>query len=660
MSFPKKINVPSAVQERNNFPLNHVHQTTSDFGLTQVTEFMPLAPTDVVDIQLKSFAQLMPLIAPTMGNAKLIHRAFFVPFDFICADWKSYISNHSLNPDSALSQPNLPLLSSYLLKRLWLGLDNFSLSDSSKFNVLNVDSLGTWITKDNVHQHPSISSYFQEFFDLYSVYIVLNNGESEIPDFYDYDVVLHLDLTTYTEYHIYYRFTPLGKECWNIFNQIGYNVGVPSERAFDVIINDLPILPILALVKVFVDNFVDPRYNWSQFTTFFRMYTTEYWQVLELDEQCISIHDMLVLCSFAWFDNDLFTSAWQSHSSPSLNGLFKSFQIRDVNTDPQVTVDAPSNSVKDVKLHIPEVTDSTPHYGSLSQHMLDVLKSVTSYFTRNNIAGSRPIDVLLARFGAKQPEILANMSQYLGSYSAPVKISEVIAQSSGTDNQGSWNSLGDKGGQGTINSDGLFHIHFENKWFYGYLIVVSHIMPDIHYYQGLKPHVLMKEQFDFFTPEFDNLGSESMPKKVVFADLGRASDFTNDSVSYQPNSIFGFVPRYYSYKFGLDTLSGDFRLDRYMNSLRPYQMFRDVTGRGKDFVNDDVQNNYDFRIFSDKARENYDKMFISQDISEDHFVLIHNIACNANRPMAGVGKSLIGKIEGGRNMIALNPTGKKF
>lgn len=658
MQFPKKINTPSAVKERNNFPLSHVHQTTSDFGLTQVTEFMPLAPTDVVDINLKSFAQLLPLQVPTMGNAKLIHRAFFVPNDFICADWKSFISNHSLNPDSALSEPHLPLFLPEVLCRLWLGIEYNNISDTDKFNIVSNDDLLTWITKDNISDHRSITSYFSEFFDLYSVYILPSGSESEVPEYYDYSN----ELTVLEDhgYTIYYRFTPLGKECWNIFNQIGFNVGVPSSFAFTEILNNLPILPLLALVKVFVDNFVDPRYNWSQFTTFFRMYTSEYWAILTLQDKCFNIHDMLVLCSFAWFENDLFTSAWQSHSNPSLNGLFKSFSILDSKTDPSVNVAAYSNSNKDPNVAVPVNSSQQSPYGILSQHMLDVLKSVTSYFVRNNIAGSRPIDVLLARFGAKQPEILANMSQYLGSYSAPVKISEVIAHSSGTDNQGSWNALGDKGGQGTINSDGSFHIHFENKWFYGYLIVVSHIMPDIHYFQGLKPHVLMKEKFDFFTPEFDELGSEAMPKKVLFADMGRESDFTSSSFNYQPNSIFGFVPRYYSYKFGLDTLSGDFRLDRYMNSLRPYQMFREVTGRGKDFVDNDIQNNYDFRIFSDKARANYDKIFISQDISEDHFVLIHNIECNTNRPMAGVGKSLIGKIEGGRNMIALNPTGKKF
>lgn len=650
MSFPKKINVPSAVQERNNFPLNHVHQTTSDFGLTQITEIMPLAPTDVIDVKLKSFAQLLPLQVPTMGNANLIHRAFFVPFDFVSADWKSFISNHSLNPDSSSSTPSLSLFSSELLRRLFFGLVSETVTDFSQFNVVSNSDLLTWVSYDNLSEHSSISAYFSEFFDLYSVWI-RPSSSSELPDFFDYNSRVVLDPGGQT-YEIFYKFTPLGKQVWNLFIQLGYNIGVPSSKGFDMV-DSLPLLPLLSLVKIFVDNFVDPRYNWSEFSTLFRMYSSEYFDILDYDEQSRLIHDMFVFCSFAWFDNDLFTSAWQSHSNPSLNGLFKSFSINDSKTDPVVNVSTSTQSNKDPYL-------SPGGINQISQHMLDVLKSVTSYFTRNNIAGSRPIDVLLARFGAKQPEILANMSQYLGSFSAPVKITEVIAQSSGSDGQGSFNTLGDKGGQGTLNSDGSFNIHYENKWFYGYFIVVSHIMPDIHYYQGIKPHVLLKNQFDFFTPEFDNLGSEALPKKVLFADLGRDYDFNSESSSYAYNSIFGFVPRYYTYKFGFDSLSGDFRLDRYINSLRPYQMFREVTGRGKDFVNDDVQNNYYFRIFSDKARENYDKMFISQDISEDHFVLIHNIACNANRPMAGVGKSLIGKIEGGRNMIALNPTGKKF
>ena len=266
------------------------------------------------------------------------------------------------------------------------------------------------------------------------------------------------------------------------------------------------------------------------------MFTSEYWNTLSNYDRALSVHDMLVLIAFAWFDNDLFTSAWQSHANPSLNGLFRSFNVTDSTTTPVVDVDVKSSNEIDPHLRT---------QGNISQHMLDVLKAVTSYFTRNNVAGSRPIDVLLARFKVKQPEILARMSEYLGSFAAPVKISEIVASTAGADNEGNWNALGDKGGKGVISSDGNMHINFENKWFYGYFVVISHIMPDVRYYQGIKPHVLMSSRFDFYTPEFDELGSEAMPKKVLFADLGRATEMNEGAQNYEGNSIFGFVPRYY-------------------------------------------------------------------------------------------------------------------
>ena len=85
--FPNKVSTPSAIKDRNNFPLDCVHQTTSDFGLTQVTYMQPLVPTDKVNISIKSFAYLASMISPTMGAADLVQRAFFVPFDFICPDY---------------------------------------------------------------------------------------------------------------------------------------------------------------------------------------------------------------------------------------------------------------------------------------------------------------------------------------------------------------------------------------------------------------------------------------------------------------------------------------------------------------------------------------------------------------------------------------------
>lgn len=637
--FPNKVSVNTAVKHRNNFPVDFVHQTTSDFGLTQVTTIQPVVPTDVLDFNIVSRSKLLPLIKPAYGRVDLIHRAFFVPMDFICADWKSWISNHSLN-DSSLVVPGLPIVSAAELYELFFA-KSWVLA-LVRQGVMNIDS---W------------SDYDGNFKDLYSIQFSIHGYESFTPptDYtYKQERMFTSDLEEQSNgVDVYIKLTPLGKQVLNVFNQLGYNIGQPNSFSLNALNNDATWLPLFALTKIFTDYYVDPRYNWSEFTVFFRQFTNELWTQQTVESRALTIHDMLVLCAYGWFENDLFTSAWQGHTQAAVNGLFKSMNVtvQDTEYDEQAgnVVSVATNKNDDPLL---KRSQNGALY-ALSEHMLDVLHAVTSYFKRNNIAGSRPIDTLLARFGVHQPELLAGRCQYLGSYRAPITIGEVVANTSGSDGVNS-NILGERAGIGSINPNGSFNVHFESKFFYGFIIVVSHILPKTSYYQGIKPFVLQHDKFDFYTPEMDELGAEPLPNKVLYNDY----HYGNNPTGFVANGIFGFVPRYYAYKFGFDTLSGDFRLNQFYNSLHPYCMFRDLVDPDDQDIKD-LSNIADFRIFNDRKRAIYDKIFVNQSIDYDHFILLYTINGNFNRPMAGIGSSLLGKLDGGR-AVGMRPNGKYF
>lgn len=644
-TFPNKVSVKSAIKERNNFPLNCHHQTTSDFGLTQVTHILPLVPTDKVNLSISSFAYLASLISPTMGSCDLVQRAFFVPFDFVCADWKNLIAGRSNNQDSS-TIPTLPCFSIEIFDLLFHDIFGPTYQAEYHIGALNSNDINKWITKASDMRTSDVAANILNF-DLFDFYFTFHNNSTP-PSFFDYMHDEAWSISETVSYDVYFRFKPLGKIFYNLLIQLGYSVELGN--LFSTPADNMNLLALLSLVKVYVDYYVDPRYNWIDFSKFFREFTSDVNGFYSLDvlDQYRLIYDMLLLCSYSWFDNDLFTSSWQSHESPALNGMFKSVNISIEGAGASTSVIKNSSSAVDTRLQQPS------YIQSITEQMLTMLNAVSSYFKRNSIAGTRPIDILFARFGQHMPEIVSQRSQYLGSHRVPIDISSVLAQGAGTDGDGNTSVLGERAGRGTIQGK-PFNIRFENKYFYGYLMVISHIIPKTMYYQGVKPWNLNISAFDFFTPEMEEIGAEPIANAVLYSD----QQVSSDSFEFIRTGIFGYGPRYYQYKFGFDTLSGDFRLKRYRNSLRSYQMFRELT----DYENpdsNDLKNNSSFRQFSDKSRASYDKMFVSQDIQDDHFIINYVIECNANRPMKGIGSSLLGKIEGGKQSVGLRPNGKYF
>lgn len=677
-NYPQNVTIKTAVNARTNIPFNHKHVTTSDFGITHVTGLLPVVPTDVVDIDLRTFARMMPMLSPTMGDCSVVHRAFFIPHDFVSADFKSFITNQSLALNSVNAVPSIPSFSQQYLIDMFIGLRGFG---ENSIPAPITSQMNKWLT--SAIESNSFSQGFIPIFDLVDVWVTntRNGGEPATPpEAFDFgpNLFSRTDSTS-VDYAIFYRFKPLGKIVYNLLLQLGYSLpfgqyfttprydtsGTGTWYAFHGFVEgavwrplEFSLLPILSLLKVYIDYYADPRYNYNDFTQWFRLLNTEGWNQVHSQDKVNLIHDFLVFCAYMWYPNDLFTSAWLSQESAAPFNLMRNIQINDNNSF--VSGGGRGNITPagtQVENTYAGVNVSTSQSGAnlvrISQHLLDLLKSVSDFFKRNNMAGQRPIDQLLAKFGIHQPELLAGRSQYLGSFYAPVQISDVMATAAGSDNDGSTSVLGDYAGKGFVPSQDSFRIHYENKYFYGYIMIVSHIIPQVCYYEGIKPHTLQLDQFDFFTPEMEDTGTVPLPNAVVYDNaVVKGSKLRNDG-------IFGWVPRDYMYKFPIDSLTGDFRLKRYYESLRPFHMFRELTDFYEPNAND-IVNNQNFRIFDDKARAVYDKIFVSQSVDEDHFVIKNEFDININRPMQGIGRSLVGDLRGGSKEVSIRPNGKYF
>lgn len=163
------------------------------------------------------------------------------------------------------------------------------------------------------------------------------------------------------------------------------------------------------------------------------------------------------------------------------------------------------------------------------------------FLERNNIAGGRYIESILAHFGVLSPDRRLQRPAYLGGFSQPLQISEI--ETNANSNGENDNVVGDLAGKGkAFGNFGKFSCMATE---HGCVMVFMSIMPTAAYGQGLPRMFSRMEKFDFAFPEFQNIGEQAVKNKEIFL--------------YQvvPDGDFGYTPRYAEYKYLPDRYSGD-------------------------------------------------------------------------------------------------------
>jgi len=166
------------------------------------------------------------------------------------------------------------------------------------------------------------------------------------------------------------------------------------------------------------------------------------------------------------------------------------------------------------------------------------------FLERSMRGGARYVEHVLSFFGVKPNDSRMMRAEFLGGGKAPIVISEVLATFNNEDTDGA-TMYGH--GMSASNSAGFKSFFPEN----GYVLGILSVIPRTTYQQGVEKIWLRRDRFDFFYPQFAHLGEEAILSKEIYHDyLGTAQD--NDAV-------FGYTPRYSSYKYKPSTVHGDFR-----------------------------------------------------------------------------------------------------
>ena len=219
-----------------------------------------------------------------------------------------------------------------------------------------------------------------------------------------------------------------------------------------------------------------------------------------------------------------------------------------------------SNGSEFGSLEIPNASNSTSWSINSSFDVLALKRSEALQAWKQNTlrAGNMVDSNFRAHYGVEPRYEADNNVLFLGSFEAILDVNSVVANA---DTGGSTNgNVGDIAATGSAVLKGQ-EINFDCNDF-GVILTISSFVPESEYAANMIDRAnRLSEPFDFFTPEYQNIGLESVAGVDLDVNL-----FSNE-----PNKVLGFAPRYFMYKTAMDKVHGEFARVAYMVPNQPIE-----------------------------------------------------------------------------------------
>lgn len=603
----KNFSLPIGKPRNSYFDLSSQTITTGEFGQLVPVKIIEAVPGDHFNMNCGVFSRCASLVVPTFGHAKITNRAFFVPSRIIFKQWNEFISNKKALLEGDVINPAVPY---------------FTVGDLIKVLSDSVDDEQYFTTTKTID--PSFNASYNIGRDVY-----MNDSTSFI---------------TSTNHYIAFNFSYFGAYWIKVLTNLGYQFNWNTSIASELNVK-LNAMPLLSFLKVYIDYYLPSQYSTVD--------TSEVSKLIEHIYQygsAISPTQLLKLltnCPLA-YDADYFMSAWVSP-----NNVLGNSNIVNNNSNASYTftgVNSTSSPFGTNQVSSTSTSNGNSTNNSLSDKLMLMIQSVSNYVTRNNYAGSRAVEQILARFGVRIPDANLNRSYYLGGSSAPLQISDVTNVAQSEDNY-----LGDFGGK-ALAYDENFNINYDVKE-HGYLIILSTILPTVQYYQGRDRHISHLNQLDFYTPEFEKT-IQAIASSELYSSASNISEsgHLTDGNALSTN-VYGYTTRYAEYKRPSSCVSGDIRLKSRGQGLDAFHLMRTLPTPD---ANNVIKAQGNILYYEQKGTQ-YNRIFNIEENDYDHFYMIYNFNIKANRPMLSMSDSIYFDHDNGESGdVKTSPNGNNF
>lgn len=562
-----KVRVNVAVDHRSKLDVSGTHITTNNFMLLKPVYYRHMLPSESIHGNEHAEVRMQPLASPTWGKCRLNIRNFFVPYRQVFPNWDSfYYDTIGVNYNNASLVSDVPKFANDTFVKWFM-------SYSGAYGSLCIQK--TLTVTDTTYDFMYVNGNTTEYYVL--TYIGRN--------------VLSI------LYGLGYRIN------WNDTDQTNYNA-----------------LGLLCYAKVFTDWYANSQYlNSSEYINIQKLFKynnpTSGLVLVGSDFETILFFTMFVLYDG---QNEYITNAWDNPIAPNVGVGSVNFSVTDITT--------PGNTAANI-ISVHQTAEGTPFMKQGSsgsnnigtQYIHDMLKQLTDYVKRHQLVGAREAERALAAFGINLDSTKVNRSIFISTHTQDIEIGAVM---SNADTGTNISNLGDYAGAGYGQMSD--EIDFQTDEF-GMFIAVSSILPDSGIYQGIDRNNLHLDKSEFFIPEFDAAGVQSIAKREAY--MSANGNFGTGS---QYDESFGYCPRYSEYKVGRNFLTGLFLSPTSMVDVDNWHLFRQFKDIyfGNDIAN--LHHSMNFTRGTDATQ--YSRIFTDTSTDYDKFFMVFHFALQAISP----------------------------
>lgn len=580
----------TASRNRSNPNLSTTAVLTTDFFTPRVIYAHEFVPKEKWHVRVDSLTRCLPLNKPAYADIKANMRAFFVPMRCLYYQWDNWITNTNSGGDM-LSQ-----MFYFTTSDLIICLDTTAYSDPYKRVSLSFDSAAM---PDPTQGEPAGA-----------------------PSAYDYAYIDTYDDAQYQSGKAgrinYITLNARGRQIWSILSGLGYKFNTLRDvtnvlTSYNTDPNEKSAMPLLAYLKIWLDYYCNPRdtVNYKLANGFLNHY-------YKADDTFIgllgsyNLYDLFDLISTVDYSLDYFTSAFEHPYGPDPNSVVNQNVINDASAGNYLFASTQYNA--------PTVYQGSPNYNyTLTQYLDTGLHLLSDVLRRFQFAGLDTISRYLLQRGVKLRSEYNNRSIYIGHKESAFTISDVT--STGDSELANY-----KGQAINYNLNGNFSYDSDE---FGYIIMISTVVPDVKYITGEHRHIHHLSQDQFFSEEFEALGVQGIRADELCGVCLHYADLPSRN-GIPGNAIVGYTDKFGEYKANPHAiLSGDFIFGSRNVGYEQWHLFRDIEKR--------TMLNASFRHSNDRGQ--YDRIFGIQNNQYDGFIQVFNINCQSSLPMSSMFES---------------------
>lgn len=446
-----------------------------------------------------------------------------------------------------------------------------------------------------------------------------------------------------------------------VFSSLGYPLYSPTNSP-SYSNTKLSVLPLLAYQRIWWDYYRDSQYVTDNNKSYYLPNHGGIFSSSELKN--------ILTPRYRTFKKDPFSTLIpnpQLGSVSSASVSSKAGNLSTAGTNELIQLDQDGNVIEVI------ARDGTNHISrSVSATALRGAIALQRYLERLGITGgTRPLERLMAEFGVESPRIKYQMCDFIGSKRVPVQISGLQNTSTSSVNNPDSDqpfsnpnqvNLGNRISTADAISQSSTFSHTAKEQ--GLFIVMASLIPEFNYYNNLDPIFtrgvddIGEGNLDFYRPDFQDIGYEEvLLRELRIPILNDRADVKNN---YDPFQVVGYRPKYESYRYKLNSVSGDFLQDYSAETLFRSVFTRDLFNH----VNpDEIMAGLSLTTADYFDRIDFDKYFqvmhgpTDGNIprSFDHFICRFAINNNALRPItsATMPEELTHVLNAGKHDVAL-------